>query len=146
MQIGDIPFKIHAHIVKKATFRLLLGCPFHKLLLCQVEDLSSKQAEVTIWDPRNITKIITIPSRNHLTRVGCIRILSYNSATDLPQMKTLKQHTINSTYNASNYHEQNPTTALVYKKVTKKVHPVATSLLEDFRIIRQRSEDPLLTL
>ena len=33
MQIGDKPFKIHAHVVEKAPFHLLLGHPFHKLLL-----------------------------------------------------------------------------------------------------------------
>jgi hypothetical protein len=37
-------------------------------------------------------------------------------------------------------------TVLAYKKVAKKVHPVATSLPEDFRITRRRPEDPLLTL
>jgi transposase InsO family protein len=33
-----------------------------------------------------------------------------------------------------------------YKKVAKKVHPVAASLPEDFRVIRRRPEDPLLSL
>ena len=35
---------------------------------------------------------------------------------------------------------------LAYKKAAKKVHPVAASLPEDFRIIRRRPEDPLLSL
>ena len=35
---------------------------------------------------------------------------------------------------------------LAYKKVARKVQPVATSLPEDFRIIRCRPEDPLLSL
>ena len=39
-----------------------------------------------------------------------------------------------------------PTPVLVYKKAAKKVHPVATSLPEDFRVIRQCPEDPLLSL
>ena len=39
-----------------------------------------------------------------------------------------------------------PVEVLAYKKVAKKVHPVAASLPEDFRIIRRRPEDPLLSL
>ena len=39
-----------------------------------------------------------------------------------------------------------PTLALAYKKAANKVHPVAASLPEDFRIIRRRPEDPLLSL
>ena len=35
---------------------------------------------------------------------------------------------------------------LAYKKVAKKVHPIATSLPEDFWIIWRHPEDPLLTL
>ncbi len=35
---------------------------------------------------------------------------------------------------------------LAYKKAARKVHPVAASLPEDFRIIRRRPEDPLLSL
>jgi hypothetical protein len=34
MQIGDVSFTIHAHIVRTAPFCLLLGQPFHHLLLC----------------------------------------------------------------------------------------------------------------
>ena len=34
MCIGDVSFTIHAHVVRTAPFRLLLGCPFHNLLLC----------------------------------------------------------------------------------------------------------------
>ena len=34
MRIGDVSFTIHAHVVCTAPFRLLLGRPFHHLLLC----------------------------------------------------------------------------------------------------------------
>ena len=37
-------------------------------------------------------------------------------------------------------------TVLAYKKVAKRVHPIAASLPEDFQIIRHCPEDPLLTL
>ena len=39
-----------------------------------------------------------------------------------------------------------PTSMLVYKKVVKKVHPVAASLPEDFCIVCRQPEDPLLSL
>ena len=42
--------------------------------------------------------------------------------------------------------EHHTKTTFAYKKVSKKVHPVAASLPEDFRIIRRRPEDPLLSL
>jgi hypothetical protein len=38
MQIGDVSFTIHAHVVKNVPFRLLLGRPFHNLLLCRLKD------------------------------------------------------------------------------------------------------------
>ena len=34
MHIGDVSFTIHAHVICTAPFRLLLGRPFHYLLLC----------------------------------------------------------------------------------------------------------------
>ena len=38
MRISDISFTIHPHVVHTALFCLLLGCPFHHLLLCRLED------------------------------------------------------------------------------------------------------------
>lgn len=52
MQIGDVSFTIHAHIVHTAPFRLLLGHPFHHLLLCQLED-HPDCVDVSIRDPAN---------------------------------------------------------------------------------------------
>ena len=34
LQVGDVSFKIHAHIVEDASFGLLLGRPFQQALLC----------------------------------------------------------------------------------------------------------------
>ena len=51
MQIGDIPFKLHAHVVENAPFRLLLGQPFQNVLLTQIEDLPSGEVEVTVLNP-----------------------------------------------------------------------------------------------
>ncbi|KAI0281703.1 hypothetical protein BC826DRAFT_883731, partial [Russula brevipes] len=51
MQIGNVSFKIHAHVVRDAPFRLLLGRPFHNLLLCRLEDRPDGRIEVSIRDP-----------------------------------------------------------------------------------------------
>src|SRR5258708_39372730 len=62
--------------------------------------------------------------------VAYIRALSYQIIS-APHMETSEHHT---------------KTTFAYKKVSKKVHPVAASLPEDFRIIRRHPEDPLLSL
>ncbi|KAH9038820.1 hypothetical protein EDB84DRAFT_1226366, partial [Lactarius hengduanensis] len=51
MQIGDVVFEIHAHVVDHAPFRLLLGRPFHHLLLCRLEDHPDGRVDISIRDP-----------------------------------------------------------------------------------------------
>ena len=34
LQVGNITFKVHAHVIKHASFGLLLGCPFQHTALC----------------------------------------------------------------------------------------------------------------
>jgi len=34
LQVGDVTFKIHAHIVEQVSFGLLLGRPFQQAALC----------------------------------------------------------------------------------------------------------------
>jgi hypothetical protein len=50
MQIGDVSLTIHAHVVHTAPFCLLLGCPFHHLLLCHLED-HPNHVDVSIHNP-----------------------------------------------------------------------------------------------
>ena len=61
MQIGDVSFTMHAHVVRTAPFRLLLGHPFHHLLLCQLEDHPDR-IDVSIRDPADPSRSITVPS------------------------------------------------------------------------------------
>jgi hypothetical protein len=63
-------------------------------------------------------------------------------------MTTLERYTTYAARTASLQQPTNepPISTLAYKKVAKKVHPVAASLPEDFRIIRRIPEDPLLSL
>ncbi|KAH9010333.1 hypothetical protein EDB84DRAFT_1226806, partial [Lactarius hengduanensis] len=51
MRVGDVTFAIHAHVVDRAPFRLLLGRPFHHLLLCRLEDHPDGRVEVSVRDP-----------------------------------------------------------------------------------------------
>ena len=77
MQIGGIPFKLHAHVVERAPFRLLLGRPFTHQLLCCLEDLPSGKVEVSIRDPRDISCRVYIPSRPRRIHVASLRVSSY---------------------------------------------------------------------
>jgi hypothetical protein len=48
MQVGNVPFKIHAHIVEDAPFRLLLGWPFGHAVSSAIEDLPSGETKVSV--------------------------------------------------------------------------------------------------
>ena len=132
MRIGDIQFTIHAHVVRSAPFRLLLGRPFHHLLLCRLEDHPDR-VEVSIRDPADPSCSLAVPSRERRpTHVGFVSALTCVAYPEPPRIK-IPMH-------------DNTAAVLAYKKVAKKVHPIATSLPEDFRVVRRRPEDPLLTL
>src|SRR6266702_4109757 len=72
MQVGDVSFTIHAHVVDRAPFRLLLGRPFHHLLLCRLEDHPDGRVEVSVRDPTDPARSVSIPSRARKAQVGCI--------------------------------------------------------------------------
>ncbi len=145
MQVGNVVFKVHAHVVKCAPFRLLLGRPFLHLLLCLLEDYPDRSVGVTICDPANPSHPINIPSRAHTTQVGCIRAFSLVSSPSPPKLNGLWQHH-NIVYSFLADSDDPPKRVLAYKKVAKKVQPVSTSLPEDYRIIRRIPKDPLLSL
>jgi len=54
LQVGDVPFKIHAHVVKNASFSILFSCPFQQALLCRFEDLPDGKVELSVHDPSDI--------------------------------------------------------------------------------------------
>ena len=143
MQIGDVPFTLHAHVVENAPFRLLLGRPFQRLLLCNLEDKPDGRVDLTVRDPRDRDRKVSIPSRERRAlRVGYMHTLSYQSISTPPRMDALKRYVTSESESFLI-----PTTPFyAYKKAANRVHPVATSLPEDCRIIRRRPEDPLLSL
>ena len=141
MQVGDVTFEVHAHIVERAPFRLLLGRPFHHLLLCKLEDHPDGRVDVSVRDPANPTHLVTIPSRARKAQVGLVRTLTLGAAP--PVFKGLRaRHTL--LYQFLDHSQ--PEHVLAYKKVNRKVRPVAATLPEDYRIIRRIPVDPLLSL
>ena len=147
MQVGDVPFKIHAHVVENAPFRLLLGRPFQRALLCRLEDLPGGEVEISIRDPSNLARRIYIPSRPRKAQVGCIRILSYVTLPSCPTIDIPLPSNARAGQNLLHpFVSDTTTSSLVYKKVAKKVRPVPTSLPEDFRCLQRIPVDPLLSL
>src|SRR6266567_3401698 len=152
MHIGDVSFTIHMHVIRTAPFRLLLGCPFHYLLLCRLEDHPDR-VDVSICDPTNPAQSIAIPSQAHQgAQVGFVSALACQVHTEPPRVEaldcyvtTLSSHSLTDLL-SSDHDNDEAIAVLAYKKVAKKVHPVAASLPKDFWIIQCRPEDPLLTL
>jgi hypothetical protein len=83
MQVSGVPFKIHAHVVDDAPFKLLLGRPFGQAVSSTIDDLPSGETEVYVWDPANLSRRIYIPTRPRKGRVTSVKILAVvNSHTD----------------------------------------------------------------
>jgi hypothetical protein len=143
MKIGDVPVKIHAHVVEHAPFRLLLGRPFQSALLCRIEDLPDGKVEVSIRDPSDAARRIIVPSQPRKGRFASVRIFTYGPADNPNHYKNNTQPECDL---SSSHSADAATTALTYKKVAKKVRPVPTSLPEDFRCIRRIPVDPLSSL
>ena len=51
LQVGDVTFKVHTHVVEHVSFGLLLGCPFQQIAHCRFEDLPNSEVEVSVQDP-----------------------------------------------------------------------------------------------
>jgi len=144
LQIGDIPFKIHAHVIKHAPFQLLLGCPVQCILLSSLEEHPDRHVNIIARDPRDHSRRVVIPSCEHCMHVGFVRTLVYLAIPPPPRMKTLERYIANTMKPDS---LQDPlVSAFAYKKAAKKVHPVAATLPKDFRIIQRCPEDLLLSL
>jgi hypothetical protein len=148
MRIGDVSFTIHAHVVRTAPFRLLLGRPFHHLLLCRLEDHPDR-VDVSICDPADPSRSIAVPScARQATQVAFVSALACQVRPDPPRMEAFERYITSSPplCPVDSLPVDDAVAVLAYKKVAKKVHPIVASLPEDFRIIRCRPEDPLLTL
>jgi len=56
---SSVSFTIHAHVIHTAPFRLLLGRPFHQLLLCWLED-HPDHVDVSIRDTADPAQLIAV--------------------------------------------------------------------------------------
>jgi hypothetical protein len=125
LQIGDIPFKVHAHVIEDAPFQVLLGHPFQRIVLSILEDRPDGHVDLTIHDPHDCARRLTVTAHERHVQVGYVHILAYQRSPP-PRMNALEHYVSNTVP---------PTPILAYKKAVKKVHPMAASLPEDFRII-----------
>ena len=144
MQIGDVQFEVHAHVVDRAPFRLLLGRPFHHLLLCRLEDQADGRVEVSVRDPSNPARSVSVPSRSRQAHVGYIHTFTLLSHPPSPPRFDGLRIQQDITYEILS--QQSKASVLAYKKVARKVRPVPASLPEDYRIVRRIPIDPLLSL
>jgi hypothetical protein len=147
LQVQDVPFKIHAHVVKHAPFRLLLGRPFQRAVLCRIEDLPNGKLEISIGDPSNPAHRIAVPSQPRKARAASVKVISLTGSTLIPCFDTIPTLEDESPYESPFLQPPIPLiSSLAYKKVANKVRPVPASLPEDFRTIRRIPVDPLLSL
>ena len=106
---------------------------------------------MSIRDPANPSHSIAVPSRaRHAAQVGFVKSFTCQVQSDPPRMEALERYVTSPLYPFTDDDDLSdsdlPVEVLAYKKAAKKVHPVAASLPEDFRIVRRRPEDPLLSL
>ena len=144
LQIGDVPFKIHVHVVEDASFSLLLRCPFQRALLCRFEDLLGGEVEISVHNPADISRrvyVLTRPCTRRTLAVKIISVVNHSTpSTPPPPEQVIALHPL------LPLPPTDPTFIFKYKTVDKKVCPVSTTLPEEFLTIRRIPKDPLLML
>jgi len=143
LQVGDMLIKIHAHIVKHASFEILLGQPFRRTALCRIEDLPSSEVEVSVCDPTNITRRVYVPTWPHIGHTMAVKMLSIINLASPPLCpeQVLMPHKFPSPPPAD------PTILILkYKQVDKKVQPVPTTLPKEYQTVCCIPKDPHLSL
>ena len=76
LQVGDVTFKVHAHVVEHASFSLLLGRPFQQTAHCRFEDLPNGEVEVSVQDPADPSRRIYLSTRPRTARAPAVTMLS----------------------------------------------------------------------
>jgi hypothetical protein len=147
MQIGGVPFSLHAHVEERTPFHLLLGCPFQHLLNCCLKDLPNGSFEVSICNLCNHSHHIYVPSRPQKSHMASsIWVISYTSYTTSPSITPYLAYQPTLTTTPPSPPAQPHVTNLAYKKVAKKVCPVPASLPKEFCNMQCIPKDPLLSL
>jgi len=76
LQVGDVPFKIHAHVIENVSFGILFGRPFQQALLCRFEDLPGGKVELSVRNPSDISHRVYILTRPRIRRAPAVKIIS----------------------------------------------------------------------
>ena len=84
MRVGGVTFKLYAHVIEHAPFRLLLGCPFQHQVLCSLDPLPDGSLEVHIRDPSDTSRHTLVPSRPRKAHAASIRVLTYHMKPPFP--------------------------------------------------------------
>lgn len=92
MSIGSIKFQVHAYVVENAPFRLLLGQPFHNLLLSRLEDNTDGSVDLSIHDPADQSRIVQVPTKARRAMIGIITTLAYQTHPLPPRMTAADRH------------------------------------------------------
>ena len=81
LQVGDVTFKVQAHVIKHMSFGLLLGCPFQHTALCRFEDMPSRKVEVSMHDPTDIECRVYLATHPHTGHAPAISVISVHNHT-----------------------------------------------------------------
>jgi len=171
LTIGGYTFYLQVQVVEDAPYELLLGLPFKTLTNMVTRTFSNGDSHITLTDP-NTQAMITVPTRKCIRNkpskdVGfyvSIDESTYNRGdTCLPDSTTCTSEISESnlveiylpsdaptsdlqTPIKSPANLQEPIKTLAYKKVANRIKPVATTLPEQFRIVRRIPSNPLAEL
>jgi len=129
LQVGNMLIKIHTHIVKHASFEILLGWPFGRTALCRIEDLPSGKVEVSVCDPTNIAHRVYVPTQPRIRCTMAVKMLSVVNLASPP----LRPEQVLMPHKFPSPPPANPAIlVLKYKQVDKKVRPVPTTLPKEY--------------
>jgi hypothetical protein len=137
MQVGNVPFKIHTHVVEDPPFQLLLGWPSGYAVSSAIEDLPNGETEVSVRDPADPTHRIYLPAcpcKGCTTSIKILSVVGPHSNIDssvsshflssqLPNFTTYHVHNTQPTFQLPPLLLPPNTTAhsFAYKKVANKV-------------------------
>ena len=76
LQVGDVSFTAHVHVIEHTSFELLLGRPFQQAAQCRFEDLPSGEVEVSMQDPTNLSRRVFLTTRPCIRCTPSFKLLS----------------------------------------------------------------------
>ena len=151
----------HAYVVPTAPFKLLLGRPWQRSVLLQKTEYVNGKVEVTIHNPRDRREARVVETRERKWG-GAAKSVMYKNMGDvartwkewreggLTSQRMIDQEpfptSLASFLMSSTFEPDTSGRMLLYKKVTNKVWPVASTMPDYAKVKRRFPEDPLLSL